>query len=118
LHFSRQIDGVEGHAERLEHRPLLIGNVIGNGDEATGRPDHVASQGTVNPVPGKSKVEAEVGAPGNALLAFQTRYGRVDGDSLPGPGPGLDDRGELMAEHQAVAEDGVADCAFAKPMRV
>jgi hypothetical protein len=78
----------------------------------------VTSQGTVNTVPGESQVEAEVGATGNALFAFQTRDCRIYRHALASPGPRLDDRGELVAEHQAVAEDGVADRAFAKPMRV
>jgi hypothetical protein len=66
----------------------------------------------------KSEVETDVEAPGNALLALQARDGRIDGNSLPDPGPGLDDGGELMAKHQAGAEIGVANCALAIPVRV
>jgi hypothetical protein len=109
---------MEGDPERLEHRPLLVGNVIGNRHETALRPDHVTSQGAIDAMAGEPQMETEVGPPCHALFACQARYGGVDRDSLPGSGAGLDDRRELMTQDEAVVEEGVTDCSFPKPVGV
>jgi len=78
----------------------------------------VTSQGTIDAMPGELQMEAQVGTPGEALLAIQARDGGVHRHALTGARTGVDDRDELVAQHEAVPEGGVTDGALLEPMSV
>ena len=100
--------GVDGDAERLEHRAGDAVEGVGERVQRRGRPRQVPLQPAVAvPVAGEDDVRAQVAVAFEAARADAARERRVDGDAPPVERPALDDARELVAGHDRPREPRV-----------
>ena len=97
----REVEGVQGDAEGLEHRAVGLGQRIGERHQAALRPrDPFSEAAVLRAVAGVEDVFAEVGMPGGAGFALAAGDGRVHGHAAAVFG----DAAELVAEDEGPAD--------------
>jgi hypothetical protein len=114
-----EVEGVDRHAQRLEHRP---GRAVHRGRQQVqrlGRPAEVLAQAAVAvAVAGEDDVRAQVLVALEAARAVAAVQRGVDRDAAPVERAALDHAGELVADHERAGEPRVADPALLVPVQV
>jgi hypothetical protein len=114
-----EVEGVDGHAQRLEHGAGHAVHRLGQRMQRLGRPAQVLAQPAVAaPVTREDDVGAEVLMALQAALAVPAVQCGVDGDAAAVERAALDHARELVADDQRVCELRVADPALVVPMQV
>ena len=114
-----EVEGVDGHAQRLEHGSGDAVHGVGQRMQRLGRPAQVLAQAAVTAaVAREDDVGTEVVMALEAARAAPARHRRVDGDPPAVERPSLDDPRELVADDERVLEAGVPDPALLVPVQV
>ena len=114
-----QVDAVEGDAQRLQQRDVVALDRVGHRQQQTLRPVHQRAQAAVDGgVAAELHVGAEVGVAGATDVAVAAGVGRLDDDALALARAAHDDAAHLVAQHQRLDDDGLADAAVLIPMQI
>ena len=115
----RQAQGVDGDAQRLQHRAPDVVDGVREGDQLGLRPGEELAHGAVaGPVAQEPDVRAQVPEAARAGGAPLARDGGIDGDPLPRPRSRGDHPGRLVTQDQRLAEAHPTDGALAEPVEV
>ena len=99
-----EVEGVDRHAQRLEHRAGRAVHRVRQRVQRLGRPAQVLAQAAVAvAVAGEDDVRAEVRWPSRQRAQTPHVQRRVDRDAAAVERPALDHAGELVAEHERAA---------------
>ena len=114
-----EVERVEGDAERLQQRHVIVSDAVRDRQEEALWPGHVGAQRAVDGgVAAELDVRAEIRVTGAAGGAVAARVGRLDDHPQALAGSCRDDTAHLVTEHQRRCDPVEADAPVLVPVQV